>query len=195
MKRNDLISIGAVALATATLTVAAFLPATLEADGGNPLTPKIEQPKLRMNGAEITLTAARNAVYKAGDEPAFELTAVNTSNQPVNVEVQLAMSAILAGSVVSRMPMMSKQLWQDRCTLALKPQETKTVSLLTKTAMPTNSLVSVFMQPAIPKEAATGSASLTVQAAGLMNFSPSAILALNFSTRVQPAQPTVVALK
>ena len=195
MKKNDLINIGAVAMATATLTVAAFLPATLEADGGNPLPPKIEQPKLVVNGAQITLAAAKNAVFKAVDEPAFELTAVNTSNQPVKVEVQVAMSAVAAGGLGSRMPMMSKELWKDRCTLALKPHETKTVSLLTGTKAPTNSLVNVSMWPAHPTETTTNSAIPTVQIAGLPGVYPSAILALSFSTRVQPAQPTVVAVK
>jgi hypothetical protein len=151
MKTNDLATIGAAALVTATLTVAIFLPASIEAGGdGDGLAAKIAQPKLVSHGVEITLTTVTNQTLKPGDKPVFELTLVNTTNGPADVAVRVAMTSMSPGGMVSRMGPMSQNLWEDQYTTTLKPNETKVVSLETNTRIPTNSTINVVLQSVDP---------------------------------------------
>src|ERR1017187_1646924 len=91
MKTQDIAIIGSVALATATLTVAAFLPNSL--DASNDLEPqKINHPKLVSGGVELSLIPAEHRTFNAGDEPAFELQAVNSTEKNAEVTVLVAMT-------------------------------------------------------------------------------------------------------
>ncbi len=161
MKRNDLTLIGAAALATAVLTVASFLPSSIEAGGeGEGLAPKVAQPKLVTDGVEVSVAAADNQSLKADAEPSFVLKLVNPTDHPADLRVQVAMTSTSPGAAMSRIGPMPSQFWDQRYTTTLKPNETKTVTLAPQKKLPSNSMVSVYLQPVNPKvaSAANGTA-------------------------------------
>jgi hypothetical protein len=98
MKTKDILTITTVALGTATLTVAAFWAGPIEAGGdADAASAKIAKPQLVSHGVEMTLAATGGRVFKAGDQPEFELTALNTTNQPASVSVCVTMTASSPG--------------------------------------------------------------------------------------------------
>ena len=94
MKTKDLTMIATAALGTATLTVAALWTGSLDAgnDADSP-PPKIAKPLLVTRGIEVALAPAGERVFRAGDQPAFELTALNTTHQPTSASLCVTMSA------------------------------------------------------------------------------------------------------
>ena len=186
MNTQDFSIISSVALATATLTVAVFLPNSL--DAGNDSAPQqITQPKLVSHGVEFTLAAPNNRTFKTGDEPAFDLNAVNTSGEDAAVDVQISMTSMAPSSRFSRMPAFPQTLWQKSCSVTLKPHETKVISIATATKLPANRTIDVMLQPVNPQDAnaVEKPATQTFTKAG----GPSAIVAMSFST-ISPAQGT-----
>ena len=131
MKTKDLLTIATAALGTATLTVAFFASAPLSGDNGNLIAATIAKPKLVANGIEMTLSSVQGREFKAGDQPEFELRAVNTLTQPAEVAVCVVVTAISPGSAMSRIGPMPAVLWQDQVDLALKPLETRVLNLAT----------------------------------------------------------------
>jgi len=184
MKMKDFAIIGSATLVTATLTVAAFLPNSLNA-GDDTAPEKIAQPKLVSNGVEFTLAAVDHQTFKAGDEPAFDLRAVNTVGKDVDAAVLVSMTAMAPPSKLSRMLTYPQMLWQKSCPLTLKPNETKIISLTTGTKLPPNSMINVKLQPVDPQDA-----NANEKANGPMPVKindTSAIVAVSFST-LPPAQ-------
>jgi hypothetical protein len=176
MKTKDILTITTVALGTATLTVAAFWAAPIEA-GSDADTPpaKIAKPQLISHGVEMTLTSAGGQAFKAGDQPEFELTALNTTNQPANVSVCVSMTASSPADALSRVIRLPKVLWQQEQFVSLQPQETKMLALCASTNLPPNSVISVSLREHDQKA--------TPLRPG--------IVALSFSTVVPKALPSV----
>ena len=194
MKTKDLMTMATVALGTATLTVMTFWSGPLEAGlEGDALAAKIAKPKLVSHGVELTLTAAEGRIFKAGDEPAFALTAVNTTGEPAAVTVRLAMTASSPADAMSRVPRMPTALWQQHQSLTLKPNETKTIVIPVPTKLPANSTMAVSLQESDPLQAKVGAASSGIRPALQFGPSPQAgIVAMNFSTAA-PVTQTVSA--
>ena len=124
--------------------------------------------------------AVEPQTFKAGDEPAFDLKAVNTSGKDVDAVVLVSMTAMAPSSMRSRMLALPQMLWQKSCPLTLKPNETKIISLATATKLPPNSTINVRLQPVDPPAASAnkpsdGPVPVKINA-------PSAIVALSFST-------------
>jgi hypothetical protein len=185
MKTNDLAIISSVAFATAALTVAFFLPGSLNA--GNDTAPaQIIQPRLVSHGVEFTLTAVEHQTFKAGDEPAFELKAVNTAAENVDATVLVCMTSMAPSSRLSRMVAMPQMLWQKTCPVTLKPNETKVIALDSTTKLPQNSTINVILQMASPQEASANEQPRP-QMIARTTSSPSTVVALSYST-LQPAQ-------
>ena len=179
MKTQDIALIGSVALATATLTVAVFLPNSL--DAGNDLEPQtINHPKLVSGGVELSLTASEHRTFNAGDEPAFELQAVNNTDKNANVTVLVAMTATAPSSPLSRMVAFPQMLWQQSCPLTLKPHEKKTVSLATVTKLPANRTINVMLRT--DDASAASGAKLPGGPQLEQARMPGTIVALNYST-------------
>ncbi len=176
---NDLAIISSVALATATLTVAAFLPSSLNAGDDNAPKP-ITRPRLVSNGVEFTLATVARQGFKAGDEPAFELKAVNTTAGKRDAIVLVCMTAMSPPSAYSRMVMAPRMLWQQSCPLVLEPNESKVISLATATKLPANSTINVRVQPVDSQgDGASGTTNVPLS---LRINNPSGIVALSFST-------------
>src|SRR5512136_1541233 len=94
MKAKDILTITTVALGTATLTVAAFWAGSIEAGNDADAPPaKIAKSRLVSHGVELTLAPAGGRVFKAGDQPEFELTALNTTKEAANVSVGVTVKA------------------------------------------------------------------------------------------------------
>ena len=176
MTTKDLVMIGTAAIGTATLTVAAFWARPLDAgnDADTP-PPKIAKPLLVTRGVELALAPAGGRVFQAGDQPAFELTALNTTHQPASVSLCVTMSTFGPVNLASRVPALPLVLWRQEQTVTLKPDETKVYSLCASTNLPAKSMVSVSLQD------------LDEQAARL----PAGIVALRFSTAVDGSVPAV----
>jgi hypothetical protein len=149
MKTQDLLTITMVALGTATLTVATFLAHSLKAGGeGNPPATTIATPKLVADGIEMTLAPAGGREFKAGEQPAFELRAVNTLNKSCSVAVCVRMSSTGPESTLSRMPIMPRSLWQEERILTLGPNQTQAIQFSTRTNLPVNSMISISLSKA-----------------------------------------------
>ena len=192
MKTKDLTTIVTVALATASLTVMTFWSGALNAGGdtGQPAA-QIAKPTLLAHGIEMTLAVADGRTFKAGDEPAFELTAVNTTNEAASAAVRIAMTASSPTDAMSRVMRLPSSLWQHQQPLVLQPNETKVIRLEVPAKLPANSTVAVSLAdasatPATAQPAAAGAALQPLLR--LAGVPQSGIVALNISTAVPLVQ-------
>ena len=161
MKSNDVKTIVTVALSTATLTVVTFWCGPLEAGGeANVLPAQIAKPKLVSHGLEITLAAAEGQTLKGGDEPVFELTAVNPTGESASAAICVEMTASSPVDMLSRVPRRPAALWQQYLTLPLKPHETKVVTLPARTKLPVNSMIAVSLRESEAPPAAASVAAI-----------------------------------
>ena len=176
MKTKDILTITTVALGTATLTVAAFWAGPIEAGGdADAPTAKIAKSRFLSHGVEMTLAPAGGRVFKAGDQPEFELTALNPTNQPASVSICVSMTAASPADALSRVIRLPMVMWQQEQVVTLKPNETKVIALCASTNLPPNSVISVSLGE--PNEKAA--------------LIRPGIEALSFSTVVPKAAPTV----
>ena len=176
MKTKDIMTITTVALGTATLTVAAFWAGPIAAGSDADAPPaKIAKSRFVSHGVEMTLASAGGRVFKAGDQPEFELMALNATNQPASVSVCVAMTSSSPAGALSRVISMPTVLWQQEQVVTLPPQETKVLALCAGTNLPANSMISV---------------SLREQSQKAGPVAPG-ITALSFSTVVPKALPAV----
>jgi len=177
MKTKDALTIATAALGTATLTVAGFWAGSLDA-GSEADTPpaKIGKARLVSHGVEFALAAAGGRTFKAGDQPEFELTAVNTADQPAKVNVGVSMTASAPANALSRTIVMPWTLWQRQEWVSLGPRETKVLTLCASTNLPPNKVITVSL-----REAGEGAAPVLM-----------GVTALTFSTVVSEAAPVVV---
>jgi len=176
MKTADILTIATAAFGTATLTVTAFWAAPLDAGGdADAPPPKIAKARLVCHGVELALAPAAGRTFNAGDQPEFELTAVNTTNQPATVSVCVIMTSSSLADALSRTIRMPTALWRQDQIVSLGPKETKVLALCATTNLPTKSVISVSLQDLEQK---TGSP-------------PARIMALSFSTATNMASPFV----
>ncbi len=184
MTKNDVLTALSAATATAALTITTFWPGPLDAGDPQPLPPKIAQPKLVANGVEISLAAAEGRTLTAGEEPVFELAALNTNSISAQVKLHMVMSATSPADSLSRVVRTPGVIWQTDQTLTLGPKEGQKLKLSCATKLPPFSLISVLLQ-----ETASGnSTNLNLGTASPGN----GIVALTFSTfpgRQQPERP------
>lgn len=180
MNTKDILTITTVALGTATLTVAAFWASPIKA-GNDADTPpaKIAKSRLVSHDVEMTLASAAGREFKAGEQPKFELTALNTTNQPARVSVCVTMTASAPADALSRVIRLPQVLWQQEQIVTLQPKETKVFALHASTNLPPNSVISI---------------SLREQGMKVAPLTPG-IVALSFSTVVPKALPTVASTR
>jgi len=96
---------------------------------------------LDVEGVALTLQLDK-AAYKAGEKPIVTLRAVNTRDRATNVQAVVVMSSMSPASMVSRSMPAPAAVWSTPCRIALGPNETRTIELPTKTALPAGSLTS-----------------------------------------------------
>jgi hypothetical protein len=186
MKTNDLVTILSMALGTAAATVLGFWSGPLEAGSdGPPLAAKIARPRLVASGVELTLTAAGGRIFKAGDEPEFELQAVNTTAAPATVTVRISMTSSAPPDRASRVILMPSVFWQQQECLTLKPHETKAVALTARKELPPNTVVSVTLQESGPAGSVVAAGNPAVRG-GV--FAQTGIVSLSFPTGTPVAQ-------
>jgi|ERR1039458_1608116 hypothetical protein len=190
MKTKDLLTIATAALGTATLTVAFHASSLISGNDANPLAATIAKPKLVANGIEMTLASANGRDYKAGDQPAFELQAVNKLNQPSDVSVCATLSASAPVSRMSRAMPIPTILWHEELALALGPNETKVLTLAARTNLPANSVMTVSLsQVGQAGKAMTAGNPGTAFVAPLAPGGQPGIVAMRFSTVPPVAAP------
>jgi len=186
MKMKDLVTITTTAITTAALTVVLFLVHSLEAGSdANPLAPTIAKPKLIANEVEMALTPSEGRSFKAGDQPAFELQAINTSDKPASVSIRLAMAASAPASLMSRVLNVPAVFWQQDRALTLGPKETRIFTFNTLTNLPANKIVSVALSEVDSlKQLTAGNDLVPGFRAGsfLPNATKQSIVALSIST-------------
>ena len=181
MKTKDILAITTVALGTAALTVTTFwsgpIDAGVEIEGA---AIKINQPKLVCRDIELSVTHPGAQAIKAGEQPAFELAAFNTSKADKTAKVCVMLTCTAPTSPLSRTIAMPTTLWKQEEVLTLKAGETRLVPLTVTTSLPANSLFSIQLadmdsntvaETGVPKEIKP------------ITFpSPNQIVAYNFST-------------
>ena len=118
-------------------------------------------------------------MFKAGDQPEFELTALNTTQQPASASVWVTMTASSPEDAMSRVIRLPKVLWHREQIVTLQPNETKALALCASTNLPANSVISVSLGEQNQKSALPGPG----------------IEALSFSTVVPKALPTVASAR
>jgi hypothetical protein len=147
MKTNDLLTIATAALGTAALTVVAFWAGPIDAgnDADAP-PPKLPKSLLISHGVELALAPAGGRTFKAGDQPEFALTALNTTSQPASVSVCVVMTASAPINKLSRAIPVPSVLWRQEQIVSLQPNETKVYALSAKTNLPPRSVILVSLQ-------------------------------------------------
>ena len=137
MKTKDILTITTVALGTATLTVGTFLAGPIAAGSDADTPPSdIAKSKFVSHGVELTLAPAGWRALKAGEQPEFELSALNTTNQPASVAVCVTMTASSPMDALSRVVRLPAVLWQQEQVVTLNPNETKVLALRCRTNLP-----------------------------------------------------------
>jgi len=145
MKIKDALIIGAIAATTMAVTLAVLLPARVDAVAqAAGVKPMIAQPKLVAAGCTFTLKADKQA-YKPGEAPRVTIRAANPTGKPVHKDIWVSMSGIRPASLGSRMPVMPKSLWREKCPVSLKPGETKSIRLDTGTKLPAGTMITIAM--------------------------------------------------
>jgi len=147
VKAEHIKTIVTTAAATAAIALAALWPAFLNgADDGNAVTPSIKTPRFVQGTVEFTLALPdTQQTFKAGDEPAFDLVAVNTGDQPATAAVEAVMMSTTVPPPRSRTPGRQMTVWHEPLTVVLGPHETKTFKTETNTAVPDNSKMSIYL--------------------------------------------------
>jgi hypothetical protein len=188
MKKNDLMSVTLVAVGTATLTVAAFLANPLEAGSGAsaPATP-IATPKLVAGGLELSLVPAPGRVFQAGDQPAFELRAVNTRPEAATVKVCVTLRASDPAGLISRVVRVPAVFWREEQVLTLGANESQTTAVLVRTNLPANRLISVLLSQAVPEETPAA-------AGGFLPNTPEPRLGMASAENPAAPRPAILAL-
>jgi hypothetical protein len=180
MQTKDLLTIATTALGTATLTVAGFWAGPLGAGSEADAPPAIiANARLVSHGVELGLAPAGARAFKAGEQPEFELTAVNTTDQPASTAVGVTLTASAPANALSRAVRVPLVLWQQEQVVTLNPKETKVLALCATTNLPPNSLISVLL-----RESGEGAAQ-----------APLGITAFSFSTAAPAAQTGLAALR
>ena len=170
MRVKDILAVLGVAAATTAFTVGLLGPgrvaATSTVEG---IKPVIAQPKLTVDGCVLSLETDK-PVYKAGEAPRLQVKATNPTDQPVETTIWINMSASSPASPLSRMVVLPKPLWTEKCLVSLKPGQTMTVPLDTQTKLPAGESVSITMSDkdltVLARALSVQSASGQVQAAG-----------------------------
>jgi hypothetical protein len=147
-------------------------------DAGNDAeapTPMIAKTRLVSRGIELGLAPAGGRTFQAGDQPEFELTAINTTNQTASVSLCVTMTASSLADALSRTVRLPLVLWRQEQIVSLGPNETNVLTLVTGTNLPAKSVVSVSLQDKEQKAPL-----------GL-----GGIMALSFSTTTNGASPFV----
>jgi hypothetical protein len=192
MKTKDLLTIGTAALGTATLTVLFLATPRMTGTDTNPTAATIAQPKFAANGIEVTLSAANGRKFSAGDQPEFELRAVNTLNEPAQVAVCATLYSLSPGGAMSRIGPMPAILWHQDIEIALKPNETRVLALDARTNLPANREISVSLSQVSQAGKTTVAGNPGNPAAAfLLQGRVPGIVALRFSTAPPKSAPTV----
>jgi hypothetical protein len=195
MKTKDLLTITSVALGTAALTVITFWTDPLGAGNEtNAPAATITQPKLVANGVELTLATADGRVFEAGQQPEFELRAVNRLAQASTVAVRVSMRATQMADSFARVVRLPSLLWQEERSITLAPNETKTLTVNATTNLPAGSVISVLLAEVDAAKDPVPSVKTPAASASLMSRAPLGIAVLNFSTkRPEAVIPKVLA--
>ena len=192
MKTNDIISILGVALATASLTVIGFSSGPLNAGGeAEKPAPQKMQPRLLVHGIALTLAVPEDGKLRAGEQPALELTAINTTGENASASIEIEMTASSPENPVSRVLLVPTALWQGRETLVLKPNETKVVPIPVSAQLPPDKMIEVALREADPATGTTGMekpGARVAQSIRLAGMPQGGIVALSFSTAVPAAE-------
>jgi hypothetical protein len=180
MKTKDLLTIATAALGTASLTVVTFWAGPIDAgnDADAP-PPRLARSLLISHGVELALAPAGGRTFKAGEQPEFTLTAINTTNQPASVSVCVTMTASVPVNKLSRAIPLPSVLWRQEQIVSLQPNQTKVYALFAKTNLPPMSVVSLSLQDLEQKPARL----------------PAGIVALSFSTVPEGALPSVASTR
>ena len=145
MKVKDILAVLGVAAATVVFTVVLLGPQRVGATGkAEGIKPTIAQPKLTAQKCVFTLKTDKPS-YEAGEMPVLQVKAANPTGEPVEAAVWISMSSSSPASMISRVMVLPKPLWTEKCLVKLKPGETKTVTLATEAKLPPGQSVSITM--------------------------------------------------
>ena len=108
--------------------------------------PNSPSPSSSRTGSRLALAPAGGRTFKAGDQPEFTLTALNTTSQPASASVCVTMTATAPVNKLSRAIPMPLVLWRHEQIVSLLPNETKLYALSAKTNLPPISVISLSLQ-------------------------------------------------
>jgi hypothetical protein len=134
-----------VAAATTAFVVVLFGPQRVDAvDEAQGIQPMIAQPKLTINGCELTLKTDK-PVYEPGETVTVQIEATNPTDQPVETSVWVTLSATEPGSQFSRRMVMPRPFWSGECKVVVAPGETKTFTRVAEAGLPLGQSISISM--------------------------------------------------
>jgi hypothetical protein len=147
MKRNDWLTVTSVAVVTAALTILSNYGGSLNAGADNDQpAPRIENPMWLLHGVELTVQAKDRRAFKAGDQPEFEFKAVNTTDKPATLAVNVDLLSTPEINRLSRTMPVPTSVWREPRTFTLAPKETKSMAIATKTELAANKMFSVTLK-------------------------------------------------
>ena len=145
MKVKSVLAVLGIAGATMALTLGILVPGRVDAvDQADGVAPVIAQTELTVEGC-VFVAKLDKATYQAGDRPTLRVEATNQSGQPVETGVWLGVSGSAPLNQLSRMPPRPGSLWGGRCTVSLKPGETKTVTIPTDAELAAGQIISIVL--------------------------------------------------
>ena len=140
--RGVLVVMGTAAVTTA-FTVSLFGPRGLIAvDTVGTIKPVIAQPRFASQGCEFVLKTDKTG-YEAGEQPALEVTASNSTDKAVTTTVWVNILASAPASLTSRMLPIPQTLWSHPCVFGLTPRESKTLTIASETKLPGGKNISI----------------------------------------------------
>jgi hypothetical protein len=150
MRFRNIGTIAGWASATMGLTLAAFLPTSIQAvdPTGSTVVGQIATPTLTVSGCTLSVSLAdsgatqapttRPAALKPGDVPNMVLTINNPTDSAQTIPWTVDVGEMTVPSRLSRVPMRSRSIWQDHGSMQLAAHETKTVQLEPKKSISAN---------------------------------------------------------
>jgi hypothetical protein len=143
MKLQGAFVVLATAAVTTVFTVSLLAPSGVNAvDTSARIKPLIHQPRLTSEGCEFVLKTDK-VDYEAGDTPAIEVTASNSTDKAVTTTVWVNVSASAPASPLSRMLPVPRVLWSHPCVFNLKPGMATKLSITSDAKLPAAQNISI----------------------------------------------------
>ena len=129
MKSNYILTTTVATVATTSITLLMFWPFEITAKDTSTENSIQLTPEINIDGVTLAMLKP-DATTKPGQLPEIKIKAINTTDKKITVEATVAMHQTTS-NLRSRVMPMPKEIWKKPCTITLKPNETRMVTIAT----------------------------------------------------------------